>query len=112
MSALNMSGPDMNAPGMSGPDMSEPDMGGRGFAETLASHGLTLRKDHAECLQVNVGRLCNLACRHCHLEAGPERTEVMDRATMDEVIALVVEYKKKVYSERKCVNPLEGFESK
>lgn len=32
------------------------------------------------------------------------------RNSVDEVIALVTEYKKKVYSERKCVNPLEGFE--
>ncbi|MDD2806686.1 MAG: flagellar FlbD family protein [Elusimicrobiales bacterium] len=31
---------------------------------------------------------------------------------VDEVIALIVEYKKKVYSERKCVNPLEGYEKK
>ncbi|MHB0995331.1 MAG: flagellar FlbD family protein [Elusimicrobiales bacterium] len=31
---------------------------------------------------------------------------------VDEVIARTVEYKKKVYSERKCVNPLEGFEKK
>ncbi len=31
---------------------------------------------------------------------------------VDEVIAKIVEYKKKVYSERKCVNPLEGFEKK
>jgi len=31
---------------------------------------------------------------------------------VDEVIAKVIEYKKKVYSERKCVNPLEGFERK
>ncbi len=34
------------------------------------------------------------------------------RNPLDEVIALVVEYKKKVYAERKCVNPLEGFEKK
>ena len=34
------------------------------------------------------------------------------RNPVDEVIAMVVEYKKKVYSERKCVNPLEGFEKK
>ncbi|HBB66290.1 MAG TPA: flagellar protein FlbD [Elusimicrobia bacterium] len=32
--------------------------------------------------------------------------------SVDEVIAKIVEYKKKVYSERKCVNPLEGFERK
>lgn len=30
--------------------------------------------------------------------------------SVEEVIAKVVEYKKKVYSERKCINPLEGFE--
>lgn len=34
------------------------------------------------------------------------------RNPVDEVIAKTVEYKKKVYSERKCVNPLEGFEKK
>lgn len=34
-------------------------------------------------LQVNVGRLCNQACRHCHVEAGPNRTEVMTRDTME-----------------------------
>lgn len=34
------------------------------------------------------------------------------RNPVDEVIAMVIEYKKKVYSERKCVNPLEGFERK
>ena len=33
-------------------------------------------------LQVNVGRLCNLACKHCHVEAGPHRTEVMSREVM------------------------------
>lgn len=58
------------------------------FSDTLAAHGLELRKAKTENLQVNVGRLCNLACRHCHLEAGPQRTEVMRRETMDEIIAL------------------------
>lgn len=34
------------------------------------------------------------------------------RNSVDEVIALVIEFKKKVYSERKCINPLEGYEKK
>ncbi|GMV48543.1 MAG: hypothetical protein NBKEAIPA_03366 [Nitrospirae bacterium] len=34
-------------------------------------------------LQVNVGKLCNQTCRHCHVDAGPDRTEVMTRETMD-----------------------------
>lgn len=39
-----------------------------------------------EVLQVNVGLLCNLACKHCHIEAGPHRTEVMTRETMEAVL--------------------------
>ena len=58
------------------------------FSQTLTSHGLKLRRAKTDSLQVNVGRLCNLSCRHCHMEAGPGRTEVMRRKTMDEVIAL------------------------
>ncbi len=37
-------------------------------------------------LQVNLGYLCNLSCTHCHVNAGPRRTELMDRATVDLVI--------------------------
>lgn len=59
-----------------------------GFRDTLAAHGLTLVKDEPRTLQVNTGYLCNLACRHCHLEAGPARTEVMGPETMGEVAAL------------------------
>jgi radical SAM/Cys-rich protein len=33
-------------------------------------------------LQMNVGKLCNQTCRHCHVDAGPDRTEVMSRETM------------------------------
>jgi radical SAM/Cys-rich protein len=35
-----------------------------------------------EILQINVGKLCNQTCRHCHVDAGPDRREVMTRATM------------------------------
>ncbi len=57
------------------------------FAATLARHGLSLRRAGVEALQINTGLRCNLRCRHCHLEAGPERSEVMSRATMESVIA-------------------------
>ncbi len=53
------------------------------------------------------------------IEAGPDTVlnlatgnRYLVRNPVDEVIALIVEYKKKVYSERKCVNPVEGFEKK
>lgn len=55
------------------------------FARNLDAHGLVLARKTALTLQVNTGLLCNLACRHCHLEAGPARTEVMDPATMRQV---------------------------
>jgi len=58
------------------------------FHKALAAHGLQLRKGAAHTLQVNTGLLCNLACRHCHLDAGPARTEVMSRRTMEAVSAL------------------------
>jgi radical SAM/Cys-rich protein len=57
------------------------------FNQALERHGLQLQRAHTHTLQVNVGLLCDLACRHCHLEAGPGRPEVMNRSTMDAVIA-------------------------
>ena len=59
------------------------------FDEVLAEQGLTLRRSGLRVLQVNVGKLCNQACQHCHVDAGPKRTEVMTRATVDEVLAAV-----------------------
>lgn len=42
-----------------------------------------LRRARLETLQMNLGYLCNLACTHCHVAAGPRRTELMDRDTMN-----------------------------
>ena len=42
-----------------------------------------IRRERLDTLQLNLGYLCNLACVHCHVGAGPNRTELMDRATMD-----------------------------
>ncbi len=41
-----------------------------------------------EILQVNLGYLCNLSCVHCHVNAGPKRTELMSLETLDRVLAL------------------------
>jgi radical SAM/Cys-rich protein len=57
------------------------------FSNTLQKHGLSLRHGRTETLQVNAGKLCNLACRHCHHEAGPDCSEIMSRDTMEEVVA-------------------------
>ena len=56
------------------------------FKATLAQHHLELVRHHTHTLQINVGFLCNQMCRHCHLNAGPDRTENMDVATVDAVI--------------------------
>ena len=54
------------------------------FAAKLAGSGLLpLRPLPLQVLQVNVGKLCNQTCKHCHVDAGPERDEVMTRATLE-----------------------------
>jgi radical SAM/Cys-rich protein len=57
------------------------------FEETLAEHSLELRASVVETLQVNVGKLCNQACKHCHVDASPARTEIMGRETAEQVIS-------------------------
>lgn len=42
-----------------------------------------------EILQVNLGYLCNLSCTHCHVNAGPRRTELMDEATVKVVLDVI-----------------------
>src|SRR5437867_11548644 len=56
------------------------------FAQRLAEHSITLRRGRPEILQVNVGKLCNLTCVHCHVNAGPKRKEIMRRDTVDRII--------------------------
>jgi radical SAM/Cys-rich protein len=56
------------------------------FAEQLAAEGLQLRRARPEILQVNAGKLCNLTCMHCHVNAGPKRKEIMRRKTVDQII--------------------------
>jgi radical SAM/Cys-rich protein len=54
------------------------------FGDTLAGHGWpALTPAPLEIFQINLGKLCNMTCRHCHVDAGPDRKENMDRATID-----------------------------
>ena len=59
------------------------------FEEKLAEHGLDLAPLGVETLQVNVTRLCNQACHHCHVDASPKRTEQMSRATVDRCLEIL-----------------------
>jgi radical SAM/Cys-rich protein len=57
------------------------------FDAHLARHGGELRAERVTTLQINVGKKCNQACRHCHVDAGPLRTEVMPDAVVDACLA-------------------------
>jgi radical SAM/Cys-rich protein len=56
------------------------------FAQRLNLNGNGLTRRALDVLQVNMGRYCNQACVHCHVEAGPTRKEMMSRATVDAVL--------------------------
>lgn len=60
------------------------------FDQMLIDAGLAeLESVGVDTLQINVGRLCNQACSHCHVDAGPDRTEVMTKETMEFCLAAV-----------------------
>lgn len=61
-----------------------------GFDQVLAQHGCgPLRRDETTTLQINVGKRCNQACHHCHVEAGPKRTESMTADTAERLLQLL-----------------------
>ncbi len=45
-----------------------------------------IKRDILNTLQVNLGYLCNQQCQHCHVNAGPKRTEIMNNATCQQII--------------------------
>lgn len=62
------------------------------FAAYLVEHThYPLLAAGLDTLQVNVGRKCNQSCRHCHVEAGPERGEMMERETMDQLLSILAD---------------------
>lgn len=64
--------------------------GERAFHDALADSRLPpLTGGPIDVLQVNVGKLCNQTCRHCHVDAGPERREVMTQETMAACLAVL-----------------------
>lgn len=53
------------------------------FKDKVGNELLLKTKNNPSTFQVNIGKICNIACKHCHVEAGPNRTEIMDVETMD-----------------------------
>lgn len=63
------------------------------FNRTLEQHGLELRRTALVTLQINVGRKCNQACRHCHVDAAPWRTEMMDATTARRIMDWIARHR-------------------
>jgi len=63
------------------------------FQTVLKNHNVPLKRGRFETLQINVGRKCNQTCTHCHVDAGPTRTEMMDAETARKVGAWILEHK-------------------
>src|SRR5437667_6783099 len=53
--------------------------------------GVDLVASAVETLQVNVGKLCNQACKHCHVDASPKRTEIMRRDVVDACLKVLAD---------------------
>jgi len=56
------------------------------FEQTLHHHRLSLLRKESSILQINTGKLCNLTCSHCHVNAGPARKEIITRETIDRIL--------------------------
>ncbi len=63
------------------------------FEDKLTQNNHDLRSAEVEILQVNVGKLCNQACKHCHVDASPARTEIMGRETIDACLEVLRKHK-------------------
>jgi radical SAM/Cys-rich protein len=59
------------------------------FTDTMMKHRARIRRGPIKTLQINIGKKCDLACTHCHVEAGPKRTENMESATIDRLLDLL-----------------------
>ncbi len=59
------------------------------FEKALEQYGVERNRKGVYTLQINLGNLCNQACNHCHVGAGPEKTDVMSRETIDMILSLL-----------------------
>lgn len=62
------------------------------FNDSVQNKEYLKTREKPSTLQVNVGRLCNLRCKHCHVEAGPDRNEIMNRETMQACLDIFKKY--------------------
>ena len=66
------------------------DLGIDSFEDKLEAIGLSpLKPTQIDILQINLGKMCNQTCKHCHVDAGPDRKEIMTRETMQNCLDAV-----------------------
>ena len=61
----------------------------KSFNKILREHNIESSRNNISTLQVNMGKICNQACSHCHVEAGPKRTETMEMNIISKIIKLL-----------------------
>ena len=60
------------------------------FSERVKNAGLEeIKPLPISILQVNLGKMCNQTCKHCHVDAGPDRKEIMSRETMEQCLTVL-----------------------
>ena len=63
------------------------------FVDKLKDANLyPLKPTHIEILQINLGKMCNQVCQHCHVDAGPDRKEIMTVETMQQCVDLLAKH--------------------
>ena len=62
------------------------------FEDMVPDQAFLQTRDYLTTIQVNVGKRCNMVCKHCHVDAGPHRTEVIGRETLQAVLDTAARY--------------------
>jgi radical SAM/Cys-rich protein len=63
---------------------------GMRFSEKLKENNqFPLQPSHIEIMQLNLGYMCDLTCEHCHVDAGPDRKEIMTKETMHQILKVI-----------------------
>lgn len=70
-------------------EMDDPDTARHSFSRALCERRVSLTPLAIDTLQVNLTKLCNQACRHCHVDASPARTEALSREGIERIVAIL-----------------------
>ena len=67
------------------------------FANKMETIGLfPLKPTQVDIFQINIGKMCNQVCKHCHVDAGPDRKEIMTKETLQACLAILAKHPFKI----------------